>query len=137
MKIFKVICLFLCFLLSSCGNEVDYNRFVIAEFVNESSHTVSVTLNDHPSWCKDTFTILPGESQKFNLGEQSIIISKATIVYDDIAIVHEINMSSEGFKNICDIRNWTLLTERDKSLGEIENYTFSFTESDFEYAKNK
>jgi len=91
-------------------------------------------------WCKiDDFALYPNDKLTFSYEGLGLDIFKATVSYDSkITIVHEKQGASvtEGLRNICYPESQWWEKKYDNSIGYKAYYTYTFEDSDYEFAVN-
>lgn len=109
-------------------------------FVNNSSHSVSVAFDGIAPWCDiDNFALYPNDKLTFSYEGLGLDIFKATVSFDSkIAIVHEKQDASntEGLRNICYSESHWWEKKYDNSIGYKAYYSYSFEDSDYDFAVN-
>ena len=128
-------------LFCSCNDQqVEPDATIHVTFVNNSSHTISVTFDGIASWCKiENFTIIPNDKVTFSYDGHAIGIFKATVTYDNkISIIHEIGEASisEGLRNICCHESHWWEKTYDNNVGNKAYYTYIFNDEDYSFAVN-
>lgn len=121
----------------SCEEKPEDNPHfsVRATFVNESSHIVAVDFDRGTSswYLMDDFSLKPGETCKYHYEGMGVVVPFATVTFDEkVSIVHRVDDFSEGLRNMCHGEGpWWEYYEKPKYTF---NYTYRFTDADYEFA---
>ncbi len=125
----------MCMLAVSCWQEVDFGLFTKYYFINKTEHNIKFS-TIHAAWPSIEGEIKAGETYSSGEIESNIlpqVFNPITVTFDDRYTVSYYPKTENGGKhNLCNPSNYIRTTEGKHE--NIEVYTYTFTEGDYEYA---